>query len=122
MPEFDAHPISAKHTANTARILPKVLLFTPGLSPQTSLPSRLCGWATTRHRKDCALSAARTLAERGEKRRVTAMSTVQEIKAAIEKLSTQELREVVAWFDERQASLNASDALFQAYDREEQGT
>ena len=50
------------------------------------------------------------------------MSTVQEIKAAIEKLSTQELREVVAWFDERQASLNASDALFQAYDREEQGT
>jgi hypothetical protein len=31
------------------------------------------------------------------------VSTVQEIKAAIEKLSPQELRELVAWFDERQA-------------------
>jgi L-amino acid N-acyltransferase YncA len=50
---------------------------------------------------------------------VTAMNTVQEIKAAIEKLSPPELRELVAWIDERQASLNASDALFQAYDREE---
>jgi hypothetical protein len=49
------------------------------------------------------------------------MSTVQEIKTAIEKLSPQELRELMAWFDERQASLNASDALFKVYDREEQG-
>ena len=50
------------------------------------------------------------------------MRAIQEIKAAIEKLSPQELRELVAWFDERQTSLNATDALFQAYDREEQGT
>jgi L-amino acid N-acyltransferase YncA len=49
------------------------------------------------------------------------MGTVQGIKAAIEKLLPQELCELVAWFEERQTLLNASDALFQVYDREEQG-
>jgi hypothetical protein len=47
------------------------------------------------------------------------MSTVQEIETAIEKLSPQQQRELAAWYEERQALLNASDALFQVYDREE---
>jgi len=49
------------------------------------------------------------------------MSTVQEIETAIEKLSPQQQRELAAWYEERQALLNASDALFQVYDREEHG-
>jgi hypothetical protein len=49
------------------------------------------------------------------------MSTVQEIETAIEKLSPQQQRELAVWYEERQALLNASDALFQVYDREEQG-
>ena len=49
------------------------------------------------------------------------MSTVIEIESAIEKLSPQELGELAAWYEERQALLNASDSLFQAYDGEEQG-
>lgn len=48
------------------------------------------------------------------------MSTVAEIESAIEKLSPQEQRELAAWYEERQALLNASDMLFQAYDHEEQ--
>ena len=47
------------------------------------------------------------------------MSTVAEIESAIEKLSPQEQRELAAWYEERQALLNASDLLFQAYDNEE---
>jgi hypothetical protein len=47
------------------------------------------------------------------------MSTVTEIATAVEKLPPQELREFVAWFEERQALLNASDALFRRYDQEE---
>ena len=47
------------------------------------------------------------------------MSTVIEIETAVEKLPPQELREFVAWFEERQALLNASDALFRLYDQEE---
>jgi hypothetical protein len=49
------------------------------------------------------------------------MSTVQEIETAIEKLSPQQQRELAVWYEERQALLNASDALLQVYDREEQG-
>ena len=48
------------------------------------------------------------------------MSTVPEIEAAIEKLSPPELRELAAWYEERQALLNAADFLGQAYDAEEQ--
>jgi hypothetical protein len=73
-------------------------------------------------RQGFALVAARALAKRGKIVELSRVSTVQEIKAAIEKLSPQELRELMAWFEKRQTSLNASDALFQAYDREEQGT
>lgn len=48
------------------------------------------------------------------------MSTVSEIEAAIEKLSPQEQRELAAWYEQRQALLNAADALFQSYEEEEQ--
>ncbi len=47
------------------------------------------------------------------------MSTVTEIESAIEKLSPAERRELAAWYEERQALLNASDSLFQSYDDEE---
>ena len=50
------------------------------------------------------------------------MSTVIEIESAIEKLSPPEARALAAWYEERQALLNAADALFQGYDAEEQGT
>jgi hypothetical protein len=48
------------------------------------------------------------------------MSTVTEIESAVEKLTPQELREFAAWFEERQALLNASEALFHEYDEEEE--
>jgi len=44
---------------------------------------------------------------------------VTEIETAIEKLSPQERRELAAWYEERQALLNAADALFQVYEDEE---
>jgi hypothetical protein len=47
------------------------------------------------------------------------MSTVTEIEAAVEQLTPQQLREFAAWFEERQALLNASESLFQMYDQEE---
>lgn len=47
------------------------------------------------------------------------MSTVAEIEAAIEKLSPNELRELAAWYEQRQALLNSADALFQVYEDEE---
>jgi hypothetical protein len=47
------------------------------------------------------------------------MSTVTEIEDAIEKLSPQERRELAAWYEERQAMLNAADSIFQSYDEEE---
>jgi len=47
------------------------------------------------------------------------MSTVSEIEAAIEKLSPTEQRQLAAWYEERQALLNAADSLFQTYDSEE---
>ncbi len=48
------------------------------------------------------------------------MSTVNEIETAVEKLTPAELREFAAWFEERQALLNSSDALFRMYDTEEE--
>lgn len=51
---------------------------------------------------------------------VAGMSTVAEIESAIERLSPQERRELAAWYEERQALLNAADSLFQTYDEEEQ--
>lgn len=51
--------------------------------------------------------------------RVNGMSTVSEIEAALEKLSPMEQRQLAAWYEERQALLNAADSLFQTYDTEE---
>ena len=48
------------------------------------------------------------------------MGAVVEFESAIEKLSPQERRELAAWYEERQALLNAADSLFQSYDDEEQ--
>jgi hypothetical protein len=49
------------------------------------------------------------------------MSTVAEIEAAIEKLPPAEVRKVRDWLEERQQMLNSSEALFQMFDKEEQG-
>lgn len=62
----------------------------------------------------------RAVANGGKTRIVPAMSTVMEIESAIEKLSPPEQRELAAWYEQRQALLNAADALFQTYDDEEQ--
>jgi len=53
---------------------------------------------------------------------LTEMSTVAEIEAAVEKLSAPDLREFMAWIEERQALLQASDMLFQMYDKEERSS
>ena len=47
------------------------------------------------------------------------MSTVAEIEAAIEKLPPAQFGELLAWIEERQAMVGASEALFTAYDEEE---
>ncbi len=47
------------------------------------------------------------------------MSTVAEIEAAIEKLPPAELSELLAWLEEYQAMISASDSLFAMYDDEE---
>lgn len=47
------------------------------------------------------------------------MSTVAKIESAVEKLTPEEFRQFVAWFEERQALLHASAALFGMYDAEE---
>ena len=49
------------------------------------------------------------------------MSTVAEIESAIERLPQAELTELLAWLDEYQAMIGASDALFSIYDKEEGG-
>jgi hypothetical protein len=49
------------------------------------------------------------------------MSTVAEIEAAIEKLPPAELGELLAWIDEYQAMVGASQSLFAMYDEEELG-
>jgi hypothetical protein len=48
------------------------------------------------------------------------MSTVTEIEAAVEKLSPQESVEFAAWYEQRQAMLNAAESTFLAYDDEEE--
>jgi hypothetical protein len=47
------------------------------------------------------------------------MSTVTEIEAAIEKLPPAEYSELLAWLEEHQAMVGASQALFAMYDEEE---
>jgi hypothetical protein len=47
------------------------------------------------------------------------MSTVSEIEAAIEKLPLADYRELLAWIEEHQALVGASEALFVMYDEEE---
>ena len=47
------------------------------------------------------------------------MSTVTEIESAVEKLNPQESRAFAAWYEQRQALLNAAEATFLAYDEEE---
>ena len=47
------------------------------------------------------------------------VSTVIEIESAVEKLSPQEVREFAAWFEQRQALLNAAEAIFLCYVQEE---
>ena len=47
------------------------------------------------------------------------MSTVAEIETAIEKLSPQQISELVVWLEERQRLAAAAESLFQLYDEEE---
>jgi hypothetical protein len=47
------------------------------------------------------------------------MSTVAEIESAIEQLPVEQVREVAAWLDEYQATINASAAVFSMLDSEE---
>ena len=47
------------------------------------------------------------------------MSTVAEIESAIERLPIQQVREVAAWLEEYQATLNASAEVFAMLDAEE---
>lgn len=48
------------------------------------------------------------------------MSKVTEIEAAIEKLPPADYRELLAWIEEHQAMVGASEALFAIYDEEEE--
>ena len=47
------------------------------------------------------------------------MSTVAEIEAAIERLPIEQMREVAAWLDEYQATVNSSSEVFAMLDAEE---
>lgn len=47
------------------------------------------------------------------------MSTVAEIESAIERLPMDQMREVAAWLDEYQATINASAEVFSMLDAEE---
>jgi hypothetical protein len=47
------------------------------------------------------------------------MNTVAEIESAIEKLPPAEFGELLAWIDEYQAMVGASQTLFAMYDKEE---
>jgi hypothetical protein len=49
------------------------------------------------------------------------MSTVTEIEAAIEKLPPADFGKLLAWLEEYQAMVGASQALFALYDEEERG-
>jgi len=48
------------------------------------------------------------------------MSTIAEIEAAIDLLPPTQQRELVARWEERQASIACADRIFQMYDREEE--
>jgi len=48
------------------------------------------------------------------------VSTVAEIESAIEKLPPAELSELLAWIEEYQAMVGASQTLFAMYDEEEE--
>jgi sulfur transfer protein SufE len=48
------------------------------------------------------------------------MSTVAEIKAAIEKLPGADFGELLKWIDDYRAMLSASETLFAMHDEEEQ--
>ncbi len=60
------------------------------------------------------------LPDHPEKRHNGPMSTVTEIEAAIEKLPPTDYRELLAWIEEHQAMVGASEALFVMYDEEEE--
>jgi hypothetical protein len=47
------------------------------------------------------------------------MSTVAEIKAAIERLPVDQVRQVAAWLEEYQGTINASAEVFALLDAEE---
>ncbi len=47
------------------------------------------------------------------------MTAVAEIEAAIERLSSHEVKEIAAWLEEYQQMINASAEIFSMYDREE---
>ena len=47
------------------------------------------------------------------------MSTVAEIESAIQQLPMEQVRQVAAWLDEYQASINASAEVFSMLDAEE---
>lgn len=47
------------------------------------------------------------------------MSTVAEIEDAIQKLPIPQLKELLAWLDDYQAAIGASEILFTTYDAEE---
>ncbi len=47
------------------------------------------------------------------------MSTVAEIESAIERLPAQQVREIAAWLEEYQATIEASAAVFSQLDAEE---
>ena len=47
------------------------------------------------------------------------MSTVAEIESAIERLPVEQMREIAAWLEEYQATIEASAAVFSQLDKEE---
>ncbi len=47
------------------------------------------------------------------------MSTVAEIESAIERLPVSQMREIAAWLEEYQATIEASAAVFSQLDAEE---
>lgn len=65
------------------------------------------------------LSLAHTLAIRAQTHEIASMSTVAEIESAIERLPIDQVREVAAWLEEYQATINASAEVFAMLDAEE---
>jgi len=47
------------------------------------------------------------------------VSTVAEIESAIERLPVEQMREIAAWLEEYQATIEASAAVFSQLDKEE---